>query len=287
MTLSSDRKRPLGTMIAYGFSGHRLADDLLLARQLGATLVEALPDWRSVPDPVALARELNAVGLRPFSVHACWGRQSIRASRVDLAATDRAIHAASIDDLLRCLDWASLLGALVVVIHPGGFSEQNEAPARSAQLCLGLTRLAEHLSGSSLKLGVENMPPGVHPGSSMIDIRSIIETLDRPEVGLVVDTGHAHMVSTCQTETTDADRWLLSTHVHDNERRADSHLVPGAGTIDWDAWISSLDRIGYEGPIMLECIRELRRAPGQIKPGLLKLLDRLTGREGGELSEHP
>jgi sugar phosphate isomerase/epimerase len=40
--------------------------------------------------------------------------------------------------------------------------------------------------------------------------------------------------------------------VHDNGGRTDDHLVPFAGTIDWDAAIVETQKIGYDDVMMLE-----------------------------------
>ncbi len=66
----------------------------------------------------------------------------------------------------------------------------------------------------------------------------------------------------------------MTTHVHDNNGRQDSHLPPGHGTIDWLAWGRDLDAIAYTGPIMLECIRHLRQRPTDYRPEVLRGLVR-------------
>ena len=45
---------------------------------------------------------------------------------------------------------------------------------------------------------------------------------------------------------------LLTTHVHDNRRRADDHLPPFGGSIDWDAAMMETQKIGYDGVLMFE-----------------------------------
>jgi len=45
---------------------------------------------------------------------------------------------------------------------------------------------------------------------------------------------------------------LWTTHVHDNDGRADDHRVPFAGRIDWDAAIMETQKIGYDGVLMFE-----------------------------------
>jgi sugar phosphate isomerase/epimerase len=45
---------------------------------------------------------------------------------------------------------------------------------------------------------------------------------------------------------------LVTTHVHDNRGRTDDHLVPFAGSIDWDAAMTATQKVGYEGTLVFE-----------------------------------
>jgi sugar phosphate isomerase/epimerase len=45
---------------------------------------------------------------------------------------------------------------------------------------------------------------------------------------------------------------LATTHVHDNHGRRDEHLAPFEGTIDWTGALMALQKVGYEGTMMLE-----------------------------------
>jgi sugar phosphate isomerase/epimerase len=282
MTIANAFERPLGTMVTYGFTAIDLAAELSLARRLGASVLEILPDWRALPDPGLLHRRVAEVGLAIHSAHGCWGGQAIRASRVDLGELNPVGHRTAVDDLKQCVDWLAAAGGTYLVVHPGGLSEAAEAPARRDALARGLVALAEHTSGTGVVLCVENMPPGVHPGSRMADLFALVAELDRPELALALDTGHAHITATAASETHAAGRLLRTTHVHDNDGRQDAHLPPGLGTLDWSAWLQALDAIAYRGPIMLECIRHLRNIPESLTGELRGLLGRLTGRGGQE-----
>ncbi len=264
-------------MIAYGFARSDLRVELDLARRLGATTLEILPEWRVLPDPKALRAITSDAGFAIHSAHGCWGGQSIRAARVDLGALDAATRSSSVLEIKACAEWLDAAGGTCLVVHPGGLSNPDDAPARGEALTSSLNELGDFVRGTSVVLCVENMPPGVHPGSRMADLASLVGTLNRPEVALALDTGHAHIASTPQLETHAAGRLLRTTHVHDNDGRQDSHLPPGLGTLDWSAWRDSLDAINYEEPIMLECIRYLRQHPESITPAFLELLARLTG----------
>ena len=269
--------RQLGTMVVYGYTDRAFATELSIARRLGAQTLEILPEWRNYPDPRILRDLVQDADLATHSAHGCWGGQSIQADRVDLGQTDPLARRASVDDLKRCIDWLKEAGGTCLVVHPGGLSAPEDCESRRAALARSLLELVEHARGTGIILCVENMPPGVFPGSRMADLFDLVAELDQPELALVLDTGHAHITADAASETLAAGSRLRSTHVHDNNGRQDTHLPPGHGTVDWNAWRGALDRIGYEGPIMLECIRHLRKEPECMNESLLALLDLLTG----------
>jgi sugar phosphate isomerase/epimerase len=280
MTIAPRIRRQLGTMIVHGFPKANLEVDLAIAGRLGATVLEILPFWKGFPDPVPLRERTEALGLRIWSAHGCWGGQSIRADRVDLANPNAATWSASVDDLKRCVDWLKTAGGSCLVIHPGGLSDRDDLATRREALLRGLVTLADHARGTGVTLCVENMPPGVFPGSRMSDLCELVEEIDRPEVALALDTGHAHLSVSVSSETEATGTRLRTTHVHDNDGRQDAHLPPGLGSIDWAGWIEALDAIDYRGPIVLECIKYLRDRPESLTPDFLGRLRLMTGLDG-------
>ena len=246
-------------MITVGYPTVSIEEDLAIASSIGATVVEILPYWRNLPEPHWVAKTIQDQGVIPRSVHGSWGGHAIHASRVDLGDPDPDQWNASIDDLRRCLDWSIAVGAEILVVHPGGLSMPEDHASRRDLLGQGLLKLADQARGSGVSVCVENMPPGVHPGSHMVDLAELLTQLDREELGLILDTGHAHLISSPQDETLDAGAFLRATHVHDNDGRQDLHWPPGIGSIGWPEWFLALDQIHYRGPIMLECIRAIRR----------------------------
>jgi sugar phosphate isomerase/epimerase len=264
--------RTLGTMITCGYPRISLESELQLALRIGASALEILPAWSEYPDPRQVRERALECGLMVRSAHGCWGGQTIKAMRVDLAQTDVAAQREGIDDLRRCVDWLLAAGGTYLVVHPGGLSSPDEHLGRREALARGLVELADHARGSRAVVCVENMPPGVHPGSRMQDLFDLLCELDRPELALALDTGHAHMSAEISVETHAAGRLLATTHVHDNDGRHDSHDAPGHGTIDWTAWATALDEVGYAGPIMLECVRQLREDPSLFRCEIIALL---------------
>ena len=287
MTIINPIRRSLGTMIVYGYPRADLAGELAIAQRIGATHLEILPDWRAYPDPTELVARVTDLGLTIHSTHGCWGGQTIQARQVDLASLDPTILAESVADIRACIDWLHRAGGSFLVVHPGGLSDPADQPARRDALIEILMTLATDAEGTGMMLCVENMPPGVHPGSTMADLTSIVDQVASPSVALAMDTGHAFLTAVSSgavdpglaTTTRAAGRWLATTHVHDNNGRQDVHWPPGAGGIDWDSWVKHLDAIDYRGPIMLECIRHLRQHPQVINEPFLARLRKMTGLE--------
>jgi sugar phosphate isomerase/epimerase len=277
MTIKPRIARPLGTMIVYGYAEKDVATDLDLALRIGATCVEILPLWRTYPDPKPLKRLVSDHGMTIHSAHGCWGSQAIAARRVDLGSLEPTVRQESVDDIRRCLDWIAEAGGRHLVIHPGGLSEPAESLARRSALIDSLNQLAGDAHATGVTLCVENMPPGVHPGSQMAEIAMLVAEVGRVEIGLALDTGHAHLVASAHEETLAAGRALVTTHVHDNRGKKDVHLPPGFGEIQWGDWVDALDEIDYSGPVMLECIRYIRDHPEILTPEFLRLLRAIAG----------
>ena len=285
MTITIPIRRPLGTMIVYGYPRADLGGELAIARRIGATHLEILPDWRTYPDPRDLVARAADAGLTIHSAHGCWGGQAIAARQVDLGALDEATLVASRVDIRRCVDWVHRAGGGFLVVHPGGLADPEDLDRRRAALVESLLDLAPIAAAARVVVCVENMPPGVYPGSRMADLAAIVADVASPAVAVAMDTGHAFIASgggsaegpDLGATTRAAGRWLATTHVHDNNGRQDVHWPPGLGGIDWEGWVRHLDAIDYRGPIMLECIRQLRQHPEVIDAAFLDRLRRLTG----------
>jgi len=210
-------------MITQGYPGIKLADEFDLAARIGASVVEVLPNWSVYPPADDIARMASERGIAIHSAHGCWGGQSIKASRVDLAATEQSTHRASIDDLKRCIDWLEAAGGTCLIVHPGGLSHPDDLEPRRDALMRGLSELAEHAASGRIVVCVENMPPGVWPGSRMADLSELLIEIDHPRLALALDTGHARLSGDVGGETIAAGSRLLTTHVHDNDSRRDLH----------------------------------------------------------------
>jgi len=76
--------------------------------------------------------------------------------------------------------------------------------------------------------------------------------LPSPGAGICLDMGHAYLMGDLADAIEIVSGDLVTTHVHDNRGKGDDHLVPFEGTINWPTAMMSLQKVGYEGTVLLE-----------------------------------
>jgi sugar phosphate isomerase/epimerase len=208
-----------------------------------------LDDWPSDPDQ--MRRDLRAHGLRVRSVHS-------PAPGWDIAARDGARRRAAIEATTACFGQSAQVGADIVVCHPNGpadpFTPQtfHESWARTLD---SLAILAESARRAGVKIALENLPAygRPRPGSTIGHVLAMIDGLGE-NVGICLDAGHSNSNGlSAAAEAVEAAEKLLVLHLQDNDGRGeDQHLIPGLGTIDWDAFLTALDGINFQGVRTIE-----------------------------------
>jgi sugar phosphate isomerase/epimerase len=134
------------------------------------------------------------------------------------------------------------LGTPVAYSQPG---DNNRGSAfRSAdEIC----RLAEPLG---IRVALEVIPNDLSSAASLVSL--IEEDLNAELAGICLDFGHAHLMGDVADTIETAAEHVVATHVHDNRRRSDDHLVPYLGSINWDMALMTMQKIGYEGTYLME-----------------------------------
>ena len=134
-------------------------------------------------------------------------------------------------------------------------------------------KVAELTHAHGLKLAVETCGYSEEKHAFLSDadlVIRIVETLNMPDVGINVDTGHCLIG---QSEKNPAilekilsgeiEQWipglvkrigkrLFTTHLQDNFGLNDDHQAPGFGYIDWEKLVPAILSTGYQGPLMME-----------------------------------
>lgn len=183
----------------------------------------------------------------------------------NICAADPARSARDLATLKRHMELSSRMGVRIGVIHPGGeqpatFAEEIAERERRVER---FRKLADHAAQFDFALAIENMTDRLRDASSAVgqrrygatieELHALIDAIDRPNVGICLDVGHAWVQGIPMDEAVrQCGERLIATHIQDNDGTRDGHLAPTRGTIDWRPGIAALREIGYEGLFNLE-----------------------------------
>lgn len=253
-------------MTAFGVSTHLFHEERLTRDHLvhiaahGFEAVELFAtrahfDYHDDRARAQLAEWLADTSLQLHSVHAP-AFAALRHGRwvgaFSNASADESRRRAAIAEAEATLALARHVPFQFLVTHIGvptseavsGADNQRNAARRSVEDLVGLAAQV------NVRVAIEVIP---NPLSAASDLQDLIEEeLDGLDVGICLDYGHAHLMGDLGEAIETVSGHLLTTHVHDNGGTRDDHLVPFAGTIDWDAAMMSTQKIGYDGIFMLE-----------------------------------
>ncbi len=207
--------------------------------------VELWLDWTAEPEALARARwpEIRrlVVGAKSVSAHS------------------RLINTFDLETLKEEIDLCAQVGADPLVLHPHslGFDAGTWDASWGRRLDAAQEKLVaavvEHARRKRVRLALENGPMDLL--QLVMDLARRISAQD--VLGICVDTGHANMHRDLYAEPAAAfleefASSLFQFHVSDNFAEKDDHIVPGTGTIGWDAVLERLARTGYRGHAVLE-----------------------------------
>jgi sugar phosphate isomerase/epimerase len=203
----------------------------------------------------ALAGWLRDLGLRLHGIHAPitdaftndrWGRTFSMAS-ADSSRRQEAVREATL-----ALELARRVPVDVLVVHLGipsgqqaaGPDNVSDAARRSVE---EIQKVAQPLG---VRVAIEVIPNELSSPEALV--RLLEEDLPGTGAGICFDFGHAHLLGDVVDAVECVAGHMITTHVHDNDGRADSHLVPLEGQIDWGTALMAVQKIGYEGTLLFE-----------------------------------
>ncbi|MFP4248393.1 MAG: sugar phosphate isomerase/epimerase family protein [Armatimonadota bacterium] len=183
----------------------------------------------------------------------------------NVASADERERRKHMATVRRHVELCSRMGIRTGVIHPGGdqpaaFADELAERERRVE---SFRKLADHAAQFDFALAIENMTDHLRDATSAVgqrrfgatieELHQLIDAIDRPNVGICLDVGHAHVQGYEMAEAVRqcGDR-LIATHIQDNDGCSDQHLAPTRGSIDWPAGIAALRESGYDGLFNLE-----------------------------------
>jgi sugar phosphate isomerase/epimerase len=211
-------------------------------------------DYHDDAAVAALAEWLSETGLVLNSVHAPT-MTSLKQGKVDgmfsNALADNAGRQAAVRETEVALQIARRIPFNLLVVHLGtgtamsqpGDNNRAAAFRSAAEIC----RLAEPLG---VRVALEVIQNDLSTTAELVAM--LEDDLDVAHAGICMDFGHAHLIGDVADAVETAAEHLITTHVHDNRRTSDDHLVPFLGTINWDMALMTMQKIGYDGTYVME-----------------------------------
>ena len=212
-------------------------------------------DYREPAAIASLKEWLETSGLTLHSVHAPitdrFGTGDQWKPTFSIAASDAGRRQAAVDEAAAALAVAREIPFQLLVVHPGtpdakaGAGDNSRAAAiRSLE---EICRIAEPLR---VRVALEVIPNALSTPSALVTM--LERDLEISTAGICLDFGHAFLGGDVPDAIETVAEHLIATHVHDNHRRADEHLAPYLGAIDWDGALMSMQKIGFDGVYMME-----------------------------------
>jgi sugar phosphate isomerase/epimerase len=209
--------------------------DAAAVRELGSWLTDAGVFLHSVHAPIV-------DGL----VNGVWGQP------LSNAAADAAGRARTVHETEAALTIADTVPFDFLVVHVG--TPDSLAPAAGDNSRDAARRSIVELHAAAarhhVRLALEVIPNRLSTVESLVSL--IDDDLELPDVGICLDYGHAFLMGDLADTIEAASGHLVTTHIHDNQGRQDSHLVPFEGRIDWSTAVMTTQKVGYEGVWLME-----------------------------------
>lgn len=201
-----------------------------------------------------LASWLGRTGLRLHSIHApvtrsvsgrTWGAPFSNASPLT------EVREAAVAEARAALELARRVPVEMLIVHPGLPDSLVKGPDNDvAALRRSIADIAEAAAPLGVRVALENIPGALATPDAVV---AEAEAEAAPGgIGTCLDFGHAHLMGGVVDAAETMSGLLVATHVHDNHGAWDEHLPPYEGGIDWDAALTTLQKIGYEGVLMFE-----------------------------------
>lgn len=213
--------------------------------------------------------------LRLHALHAPTSRD-VSASResaapISISEPERVRRLDAVEEVKRALEVAEQIPYRFLVLHLGG-REPMDARRMSAAFN-SLEHLVIFAKQRGVVIALENTPGEL---ATPANLRHFIEETKLRDLRLCFDIGHAHMGDGVPLSFETMRELVVTSHLHDNHRDRDEHLLPWDGDIDWDAAMRALAHApAADGPLPL--ILELKEPPPGTPETASALLRRAMG----------
>jgi len=230
-------------------------------------------DYTSRPHVRELADWFRSSKVEPFSMHAPlypdheMGRGG--AAGVNVIHPEKSRRIDAMDEIKRALEAAEQIPFRFLILHLGDRDDTWGLRALEHSIT-AIEHLKAFASPLGVRLLVENLEGEVARPDHLIEILSSGHFTD---VGVCLDTGHAHLGDGVPAALETLRDRIRSSHHHDNKGDKDAHLWPGDGSIDWDTTLAGLKSAPQTPAGVLEIHYTLEETPESVVAKAQKAFD--------------
>jgi len=210
---------------------------------------------------VALLKQIAASRGFHYSVHAPF-------ADINIASPNPAIRKTAMRCLKKSMNYARDLDAYLWVFHPGSKSgissfypgadwNQNRESIKE------IHQLAKELG---VKIAMENLPEKyMYLMKTPEDFQRFYTETGLEDIGIVLDTGHAHLEGQIAPLLEKLPKKIVHVHVSDNHGVVDEHFGLGYGTIDWQQFTAALKATGFSGTVLTESVHNVEETVQKLR----------------------
>lgn len=169
-----------------------------------------------------------------------------------LAASDPVERDKAVAETLSALQIARRIAFGVMVVHlgPPRWAAAGQAEITRDAARRSIETIAEAAEPLGVRIALEVFPNELSRAGSLVHF--IESSIEASNVGICLDIGHAQLEGDIFDIIDTVSEHLFAVDLNDNRGRADDHLMPFDGTIDWAGAMTAIQKVGYEGPLMIE-----------------------------------
>lgn len=153
--------------------------------------------------------------------------------------------------ILKTLDFAREIGAPCISITSGRCLGGMPPDLAARQFAESIKPILDHADRVGVDVGIE-CEPGLFI-EYVAELRDWIDQLNHPRFGANLDVGHSVVIGeTIQRAISTLAGRTWNMHVEDLPGQKHYHMIPGQGTLDWDALKRALDETCYNRFLTVE-----------------------------------
>jgi len=166
---------------------------------------------------------------------------------VSVTHLERRRRIESMDEIKRAIDVAEYLPFRYLVLHLGAEYEEYDLRRFDAAFT-SIEHLKIYAKERGAQVLLENIPNELSTPERLVEFIQYT----RLDLKICFDTGHAHMTGGVQPAFEILKERIASTHLHDNRRENDDHLMPLDGDIDWAQAMRDFRFVKEQVPLLFE-----------------------------------